>query len=353
MWESANYFSRSHDITVVSTRFEPQIPNVNWRPIPDRREVALRHFAAAAAPVVTGVTSDLVIGFGAECPPVDVAWVNSVHREWLRQSTKYAKGGLRRFGRHVLPRHRDILRMERRYYSNPLIRRFFTASDHVAKELDRHYQVGRDRCVTVPNGYSSSEFSPALRRAHRTEMRRQFRFGDDDVVLLMVANELKRKGFPTLVRAVAAVGDERLKILLVGRGDPAPWANLLGDLRMGDRVVYAGPTDDVARAHAAGDVFVLPTQYEAACLAIVEALASGLPVITTSVPGAGDLVTDGVSGLILDDPVNADALAGLLATALDADLRSTWSEGAVAAVRGHEWSSVLAHAENLLLPLAS
>ena len=136
------------------------------------------------------------------------------------------------------------------------------------------------------------------------------------------------------------LGDPDVRLLLVGRTPPdnlvTPRSSWLRD-----RVRYLGPSDDVGRMHAASDAFVMPTQYEAFCLAIIEALASGLPVITANVPGASDAIRPGVNGLLLDDPLDAPALSALLAQVTDPGTRQAWSDAAPGTVAHLSWDALM------------
>ena len=106
-------------------------------------------------------------------------------------------------------------------------------------------------------------------------MRAQLGYRDTDVVAIMVANEWQRKGLATLLRAMRRLEHRSLHLLLAGRSSPNALVNgLIGTLK--DQVRYVGSTRDVGALHAAADLFVMPTQYEAFSLAVVEALASGL-----------------------------------------------------------------------------
>jgi glycosyltransferase involved in cell wall biosynthesis len=141
-----------------------------------------------------------------------------------------------------------------------------------------------------------------------------------------------------LVEAVRLVGDPRFKILLAGRTEPPPSPEMR----------WLGALQDIGRAHAAADLFVLPTRYEAASLAIVEALGSSLPVITTNVPGARDHIVPGITGAIQRDPHDAAELAALLRPTLDPRLRAAWAEAAAPSVAHLRWPMILDRVDGLL-----
>ncbi len=93
---------------------------------------------------------------------------------------------------------------------------------------------------------------------------------------------------------------------------------------------------------------VLPTQYEAFALTVVEALASGLPVVTTTVPGAGDLVRHDVNGLLQHDPLDATELSGLLDQIADPDVRCRLGAAGPASVAELEWSRLIARLDDIV-----
>jgi UDP-glucose:(heptosyl)LPS alpha-1,3-glucosyltransferase len=222
-------------------------------------------------------------------------------------------------------------------------------SQNVSADLQRFYQVDPACIDVIPNGFDPIQCNPARRARERARMRTSLGLEDDAVVLLFVANEYHRKGLKALLHAMAALGDDRVRLLLVGRMPVDAWTGLIDDLGLRERVRYCGPTDDVALYHAASDVFVLPTQYEAFGSVIVEALASGLPVITTALAGAAQAVTPGLNGMLQQDPDDQGELLALLRTAVAPGTARRWSDGAAGSVDGYEWSSVLASMEEVIL----
>ena len=352
VWEMARHLRRAHEVTVVAQDIDADgLDGVELVTVPPTRGGALRPlaFAASARKALQGRTFDRVVSFGVGDVGADVLWVNSVHRAWLQASTTMpSPGGRDPRLRYLLPRHRVLLAMERWYFARPTTRDVVVVADQVGRDVTRLYGVDPSTLLTVHNGFAPDEFSLARRLAARDAARAAHGYRDDDVVLLMAANELDRKGYAVTLRAMAAAGSPWLHLLLVGRADPARFAGLVAELGLQDRVRYGGSTD-MAAAHAAADVFVLPTQYEAFCLAIVEALGSGLPVVTSRVPGAGDVVRHGQSGLLLDDPTDVAELAGVLTQLLDDGVRERLTAAAAPSVADLTWAMLFGRAEESLL----
>lgn len=359
VWESARHLSSGHKVTVYADYWErdESFADVTFKKVaPRKRPEALLpiSFFRRATAAVAGDAQDVMVAYGVNCPTGGVAWVNSVHRAWLERKRDVSAGRERAGAllRFAHPRHRALLALESRHFRERRYRKVITVSDQVAADLARLYDVPLEDTVTINNGYSPESFSPERRAALREESRAALRLPADAVVTVMVAHELERKGFGVLLEAVAKVDDPRLHVVLAGRIPPTAYDAQMDRLKLSPRVHYVGPVSDVGRCHAVADAFVLPTQYEAFCLAIIEALGSGLPVVTTDVPGAGDAIMHGVNGLLQQDPLDARELAGLLERLLDDRRRAEWSRGAAASATAYQWPSLLAKAERVLLDAA-
>jgi glycosyltransferase involved in cell wall biosynthesis len=360
VWEMARHLSARHAVSVYAHDIEREgLEKVNVIPVDFQGPHTMRQllFARAARHKLADARHDHVITFGIGDVGADVLWVNSVHREWLRQSIGLGGGsGIQQIPglRYASPHHLLLLGMERRHFTRSRSTAVVTVADAVGDDLRRLYGVPSQNMSTIHNGYSPSEFSPERRRALRADARKEFGYTESDVVALMPANELTRKGFDVLTEAQAVVADPRLHVLLVGRAPvTASRRRHLEKLGVSDRVRYAGSRSDMERMHAAADLLVLPTQYEAFALAIIEALASGLPVITTSIPGAKDRILDTQNGRLLIDPRSATELALLLQEAMDPDVRARWGENAAESVADLSWQSLADQAEQLLGSLPS
>ena len=131
----------------------------------------------------------------------------------------------------------------------------------------------------------------------------------------------------------------------------ADYAGLVDRWNLGQRVHFHGPSDDITEFYAAADLLVLPTEYEPFGLVIIEALATGLPVITTRVAGAARYVTPEV-GRLQDRAGDADELARLLKIGIDDDVRAQWAAAAPDAATPCRWQAVLPRVEEIIERLA-
>jgi UDP-glucose:(heptosyl)LPS alpha-1,3-glucosyltransferase len=253
VWEAARNLGADHEVTVFAHYWEefdgPDVEYVRVGPLHRPRSLQPLEFARLATAAVARRDLDRVVSFGVNCPAGDVLWAHSVHAAWLER-----KGRAVALARRLRPVDAALLHLERDRYGRRRYTRVVAVAEGVAHDLERLYGVPRADVDVLPNGFDPAEFSPARRAALRAEERARLGLEDGDVVLLTVANELQRKGFPVLVEAVERLGDPRVKVLLAGRVDPGP-----GPWR------WLGSQADVGRLHAAADLFVLPTRYEAAC----------------------------------------------------------------------------------------
>ncbi len=171
-------------------------------------------------------------------------------------------------------------------------------SEMVRGEILAHFPFPAERIHLVRNGVAVERFR--RRDGGRAAARGRFGLAEGDFVLLFVGSGWERKGLPVLLRAMEVLGPEGVKLLVVGKGRKPG--------RVPEGVVFAGAMPDVEVAYAAADVFVFPAIYEPCANVVAEALASGVPVVTSRQNGASELLEAGVNGTVLEDPANAGDL---------------------------------------------
>lgn len=173
-----------------------------------------------------------------------------------------------------------------------------------------------DSTQVVIHGIEGAEFE--VDAGQRAAVREELGVGGDDILVGTVANLRPSKAYPVLLRAArrALDRDQRVRFVAAGVG---PMAGVLeklhGDLCLGDRFSFLGFRDDVGHLLGAMDIFVLASNGEALGIAILEAMAAGLPVVATRAGGVPEIVTDGVQGLLVpanDHEALADAIMFLV-----------------------------------------
>ncbi|MEI8233443.1 MAG: glycosyltransferase family 4 protein [Verrucomicrobiota bacterium] len=350
--ETANYLAgRGHDVHVYAAEFDDDAlhPGVVRHPVSvAARPSLLRMFTYARnCRAAMGSLGEEAHGaFGVLSPPGGVFNVQSVHRAWIEASRR-VRDSAGRLRQACNPLHPFLLAMERKHFGERRYRKLIAPSEQVRADLMRFYQVPERDIVLVPNGYSPEGFNPARSRTLRPEMRGKFGYTPGDFVVLFAANELERKGFFPLLRAIASLGNPRIQLLAVtGRANVRPCFGAIRRLGLEGRVRIVGAQNDIAPYYAAADVFALPTQYEAWGLVIVEALACGTPVLTSRLAGAAVAVREGSTGALLDDPCDVAEIAAKLDSL---SLAAQPERAAVAAtVERFTWANVLEHYERAL-----
>jgi len=205
--------------------------------------------------------------------------------------------------------YRLIMALERRIYSNSKIR-LAAVSKRVAAQLRKHF--GRTDVVVIPNAVDTTRFSSEARVACRLASRQSLKLDDGEFVLLLIGNDWKNKGLCQLLRSLAAISDISIQLLVVGKDDPGFYRNVVRQLRLEKRVRFLAPSADVLSFYAAADTYVAPSLEDAFGLPIMEAMACGLPVIASVRAGASENIVDGITGYLLQDPVNDVELTGLI-----------------------------------------
>lgn len=198
------------------------------------------------------------------------------------------------------------------------------AVSHLVRDLlvQRH-NLPSHRIIVIPNGVDNDRFNPAQRVELREPARRSFGLGDA-VLFLIVAQNMLLKGVDNAMKALSTLVNEgaAVRLAVVGAEPDAFWTKRATELGVVDHVDFLGYVDDMVPVYAAADVVVHPTRWDACSLATLEGMAAGLPVITTTMNGAAELISHGRNGLLVGNPEDTGALAAQMRLLLDPQERS-------------------------------
>jgi len=237
---------------------------------------------------------DVVHSQGAESLYQDVLKAPSCHLAAVEQF-KRERGPVYSALKALEPASNIVLPIERYNYTRGNFRKAIVMSRGTYREIQGHYGVPDEKLKLIPNGVNIEEYTPDNRRLFREDTRRRHGLTEDDIILLFVGWEFKRKGLMHVIDALPKLPED-VKVLAVGGDDRRAYEKRALDLGVAGRVVFAGASRDVRRYYAAADMFVFPTAYEGFSMATLEAAATGLPVIATRVNGTEDLIREGENG---------------------------------------------------------
>ncbi len=176
---------------------------------------------------------------------------------------------------------------------------FIAVSEDVAAAVRRDFHPPRRRIFTIPNGVDTERYGQLI---DRTSVRERVGIPGDARVVIVVAKLMEQKGHVFLLRALPPILERYpdLHVLLVGDGPlRSSLTASIAELRDAARVHLVGNRRDVSDLLAASDLFVLPSLWEGLPMALLEAMASGLPPVVSRVSGAAEVVVDGESGLLV------------------------------------------------------
>jgi UDP-glucose:(heptosyl)LPS alpha-1,3-glucosyltransferase len=193
-------------------------------------------------------------------------------------------------------------------------------SDYVRRNVRAHYALDDARLPILFNAVDLARFDPSLDVPGLDWLVQRHGWMERPVGLI-VAQDFARKGVGPAIEALGRLED--LGLIVVGRDDSRPYRYLAESV--GDRVLFTGPTGNTRPYYRHADFFVLPTKHDPCSLVVLEALAMGLPVISTQFNGACEIMTDGVHGFVLDDPNDIDALADAMRKMIDSSVRARMS----------------------------
>src|SRR4051794_5625030 len=230
-------------------------------------------------------------------------------------SLRFASGLIRRLyvlGKRLNPRFSTYRAIEDRQYAPERQARVVAVSNMVRRHVQQFHHVPRQLIHVVPNAIDPDRVKVAQPGAVRCAFRNRLGLEPSDLVGLFVGHNFALKGLKPLLKALGARqqgGARPIHLLVCGGGRVASYKWLARSLGLADTVHFLGFHPDIRECYASSDFFVLPTYYDPCSLVVLEALACGLPVITTSCNGAGEVMTDGREGYILTAP---DALGEMI-----------------------------------------
>jgi UDP-glucose:(heptosyl)LPS alpha-1,3-glucosyltransferase len=306
-----------YEVHVYAEHHDEEDPRIYFHPmktIPFPKSLRLLSFAIRATREMENGNYDITFGVGNTLKADILQPHGGVHWAWFWRSLRTFNNPvlwtLRFLGRILSTKQWVNGWIEDAPYRNGSFRKIVAISDMVKQDIMRWYQIPEERITVVYNGVDIEHFHPRNRR-YREEIRKRHGIGRDDLVMLFVSNNFRMKGLDFLMKALAKIKKEDhppFKLIVLGRDHQDSYLRLAKGIGISGEVVFGGSTNEPEKYYGASDLLVHPTFYDACSLTVLEALASGLPVITTYFNGASGIMTQGQEGFIISDPRDAQSL---------------------------------------------
>ena len=321
--------AEGYEVDVYTERWDEENPRIHFHPIktiPFPKSLRLLSFAMRASKNMENDHHDITLGVGNTLKADIFQPHGGVHWAWfwrsLRAYSHPVLWTMKFLGRVLSPKQWVSGWIEDASYKDKNFSKIVAISDMVKRDAIRWHKIPEDRIEVIYNGVDIERFHPRNRQ-YREEIRKRHGIRDE-IVILFVSNNFRMKGLDYLFKALAHIkkeGSPPFKGLILGRDRKDPYLRLAKKLGISEEIVFAGSTNEPEKYYGAADLLVHPTFYDACSLAVLEALASGLPVITTTSNGASGIINLREVGFVISDPRDDKILAQQITFFSDPEVR--------------------------------
>lgn len=272
-----------------------------------------------------------------------------VHKHWMR--LRYPN----RFARWIKyifsPVHLSMVWLERHICDSSGSQHIITNSLLVKQHVLSYYAFPEERIHVIYDGVDASLFNPRVKK--QSEALRAFhRLDNKDIVLGFISNNWPRKGLDLILAALARL-PSHFKLVIAGRGNTEAYKNKMKALGVEEkRVLFLGVMEEIQKVYALTDVFLLPTLYDPFAQVCREALACGIPVVTTPGNGAAEIIQPLINGFVLRDFQDEAGLVGFLSRLTSREIQ-VMSEAAALSVANQSWEENARHHEEVFKKIRS
>lgn len=322
-----------HEVHVYTERWDEEIPGIFMHKvdvIPFPKSLKLLSFAIKATKEIKKGSFDITLGVGNTLEADILQPHGGVHWAWFWRSLRAYDNPvlwvIKFLGRILSPRQWIQGYIESFPFRKKRFKKIIAISEMIKRDIIRWYNVEEEKIEVVYNGVDIEKFNPKNQR-FRDEIRNRYGIGNEFLILFS-SNNFRMKGLNFLIKAISELkksNSQPFKLLILGRDNPNSFFRLAKRIGIEKEIIFAGETKEPEKYYGASDLLIHPTFYDACSLTVLEALASGLPVITTSLNGASGILKLGQGNIILDDPRDIKSMIDSINIFFDRDFRKKTS----------------------------
>ena len=351
---------KGHEVTIVCRSNvgseHPRIRFVVLREFAIGGAWRMRAFARAVEKHVAESHYDVVFGLGKTSTHDVVRMGGGLHSTYLRLAHEQTLSTFEKLIGKGKSKHRFALENEKRAFAPGAVQRVITNSEMVARDLIQQHAVDKRIIDVIYNGVDTERFDRTRHAETAASLRAECGFEKDNVVLLFLGTGYGRKGLDLVQQAFAKIAATvpAARLLVVGFDSARSTYEARGaELGIAERSCYLGGRLDPETCYAAADLYCLPTRYDPFANSTLEALSSGLPVVTSDTNGGSELIEPAVQGDVIAVSDGPKALTRALTPWFDEAHRAAGRDAARALALRHTIESKLEETLRVLTKVAS
>lgn len=286
---------------------------------------------------------DLVVGFN-KMPGLDVYYAADT---CYQAKARKQHGWLYR----LTSRYNHSVLYEGSVFSPVVDTKILLISKLQQPEFERYYHTPASRFHLLPPGIDRDRIAPENSLEIRNQLRTEFSIAEHEFLLLMVGSGFKTKGVDRTLLALASLPDElrqRCHLMIIGEDNQSIFLRLARSLGVIDRLQFLGGRSDVPRFLLGADILLHPAYNENTGTVLLEAITSGLPVLTTDVCGYAGYVEEANAGIVLPSPFKQEIFNNTLKTMLLSTKLSKWKYNALTFAKDADIYSLPLHAVDII-----
>lgn len=286
---------------------------------------------------------DLIVGFN-KMPGLDIYYAADT---CYQAKARALRGLWYRF----TPRYKHLIAFEKAVFAEDSKTVILLLAKQQQAEFVKYYQTQRSRFHLLPPGIEKDRIAPANSQEIRKNLRADFHITDDEFLLLMVGSGFKTKGLDRILIGIADLPDQikkRTRLFIIGKDHAEPFLQQAKKLAISEQIHFLGGRYDIPEFLLGADLLLHPAYNENTGTVLLEALAAGLPVLTTDVCGYADYVKEAEAGIVLASPFQQLEFNQTLQSMLLSKDRSLWQKNAIQFAQKADIYSLPARAVNII-----
>lgn len=339
--------NRGHEIHVFTMKWEGEIP-------PDfdisvisagglTNHTRCRNFSKKVCDCLKKGRFDLALGFNKmHCLDVYYA-ADPCYKAGLeeRKSILYRTGS----------RYRTYAELEKAVFERASHTHILLIAPQEKAKFIAHYGTPVERFHSLPPGITGDRRLPDNAEEIRNNVRKEFGVAGDEFMLLMVGSGFATKGLDRSLAAIAGLPEKlrcKTRLFVIGKGKTKSFEKKAQTLTVADRVIFLGGRDDVPRFMVGADLLLHPARSENTGTVLIEAMASGLPVLATDICGYAFHVRDAGAGLLVPSPFRQLVCNELLRRMITSPDRALWKRQGIEYVERNDFLSMPEKAADMI-----